>query len=311
MLIPSSQISGWKDLQDKVAQLFKEMGYDVQSPHIVKHVRGEKEIDVYVSDPRTSVPHVILIECKHWGSNLPQDTVHGFRTVMTDTGANTGIIVGTTGFQSGAKEAVNLTNVELRTWDSLQRAYGNEWFLRQQERIAPLEEEIRRRDRDYLDQGQAIKTAANLMRFEHTGRLVELYDLLAEGRLLIFAMMSGPKSFDQPGPIEVSVDEEYTGAERSRNDLFLLRLKDVRAWFQWVEGASRSLIERFRVLEKATFDTFEALPDAAADESMKRTFRGIREETPIRVLKSRLQPDEYERLLELVSGSDPPIGDRP
>jgi len=79
---------------------------------------------VYVHDPRTSVPHVILIECKHWGSNLPQDAVHGFRTVMADCGANTGIIVGSTGFQSGAVEAVAYTNIEFRTWKSLQRAFG-------------------------------------------------------------------------------------------------------------------------------------------------------------------------------------------
>lgn len=63
MLIPTENIRDWKDLQDKVADLFREMGYEVHSPHVVQHVRGSKEVDVYVRDPRTSVPHVILIEC--------------------------------------------------------------------------------------------------------------------------------------------------------------------------------------------------------------------------------------------------------
>ena len=40
MLIPTEDISDWKELQDRVAQLFREMGYDVLSPHDVQLVRG-------------------------------------------------------------------------------------------------------------------------------------------------------------------------------------------------------------------------------------------------------------------------------
>lgn len=48
MLIPTGAIRDWRDLQDKLADLFREMGYEVRSPHVVDMVRGRKEIDVHV-----------------------------------------------------------------------------------------------------------------------------------------------------------------------------------------------------------------------------------------------------------------------
>jgi hypothetical protein len=301
MLIPTKNIRDWKDLQDKVANLFREMGYEVRSPHVVQHVRGSKEIDVYVRDPRTSVPHVILIECKHWGSNLPQETVHGFRTVMADCGANTGIIVGSTGFQSGAEEAVAYTNVELRTWESLQLAYGNEWFLRQKERLAPLNEKLKLKDGLYLDQWETPKTLMNLMRFEHTGRLVELYDLLHEGRMLMFAMMGGPRSYDQPGPIETHVYEGYPEAVVDRHGLPMLLHDDVRAWFRWIEQSSTSVLARIDTLEAEVFQAFDALDGKDSDAAFDETLRSIREETPVRVLRPLVGEEEYQRLIGLLT----------
>lgn len=308
MLIPAKDIRDWKDLQDKVAELFREMGYDVMSPYLLKHVRGSKEVDVYVRDPRTSVPSVILIECKHWKSNLPQEVVHGFRSVMADSGANTGIIVVTKGFQSGAEEADDFTNVELRTWESLQRAYGNEWFLRQLERLAPLKETLTRKDRDYLDQWEAPKTSANLMRFEHTGRLRQLYDLLVEARLLTSAMMGGPRSFDQPGPIETFVDDGYPDAVPARHGMAVLEHKDVRAWFRWAEQAATSLVARIEALETEAFDAFEALNPRDSDAAFDETMRSIREETPVRVLRPLVGDEEYDRLLALLADGSAPAG---
>ena len=301
MLIPTEKISDWRDLQDKVADLFREMGYEVQSPHVVQHVRGSKEVDVYVRDPRTSVPHVILIECKHWGSNLPQDTVHGFRTVMADCGANTGIIVGSTGFQSGAEEVVAYTNIELRTWESLQQAFGNEWFLRQKERLAPLDAKLKLKDGTYLDQCNAPKTLMNLMRFKQTGRLGDICDLLKQGRMLMFAMMGGPRSYDQPGPIETSVDKGYSGAVADRDGMPVLRHDDVRAWFRWIEQSSTSLLARIDALEAEVFQVFDALDGKDSDAAFEETLRSIREETPVRVLRPLVSEEEYERLIGLLA----------
>ncbi|SFB60251.1 Restriction endonuclease [Rhizobium sp. NFR07] len=301
MLIPTKNIRDWKNLQDTVANFFREMGYEVRSPHVVQHVRGSKEVDVYVSDPRTSIPHVILIECKHWGSNLPQETVHSFRTVMSDCGANTGIIVGSTGFQSGAEKAVAYSNIELRTWESLQLAYGNEWFLCQKERLNPLLAKLKHNDGLYLDQWETPKTLHNLMRFDHTGRLSELYDLLEEGRMLILGMSAGPRSYDQPGPIETQVYDGYKGAVPDRYGLPVVRHDDVRAWFQWAEQCSMSLLERIDLLEEEVFQAFDALDSKTADAAFDKTLESICEEAPIRLLRSIVGEDEYHRLLGLLA----------
>ena len=301
MLIPTADIRDWRDLQDRVANLFREMGYEVLSPHVIKHVRGSKEVDVYVRDPRTSVPHVILIECKHWKSNLPQDVVHGFRTVMADCGANTGIIVGSTGFQRGAEEAVAYTNLELRTWESLQRAYGNEWFLRQKERLVPLGGKLKLKDDAYLDQFEASKTLVNLMRFERTGRLEELYGLLEEGRILTSAMSGGPRSYDQAGPLETHVHEDHPEAVADRHGMPVLQHATVRDWFQWIEQSSTNLLARIDALETEVHQSFDEMDPQDVDAAFEETLARIREETPVRVLRPLLREPDYQRLLDLLA----------
>jgi predicted Mrr-cat superfamily restriction endonuclease len=111
LLIPTDQITDWQDLQNKVAQLFAEMGYRTTTPKVVDLAgRGRKEVDVYIEDPRASVNQIILIECKLWNTPVSQDTVHSMHTVMSGSGANTGFIVSKAGFQSGAHEAAAKTN---------------------------------------------------------------------------------------------------------------------------------------------------------------------------------------------------------
>ena len=88
MLIPTSDIADWRDLQDKVAMFFAEMGYQTKSPRLVDLAgRGRKEIDVYVEDERASVNQIMLAECKSWSSRVPQDTVHSMHMVMQGAGA--------------------------------------------------------------------------------------------------------------------------------------------------------------------------------------------------------------------------------
>jgi hypothetical protein len=130
LLIPTSQIKNWRDLQDKVAMLFREMGYDATTPFTVDLAgRGKKEVDVYIHDPRASVNQIMLAECKFWETAVPQDAVHSFHTVMSGAGANTGFIISKVGFQSGAHEAAKNTNIHLLTWDDLQHKFGRQWYL--------------------------------------------------------------------------------------------------------------------------------------------------------------------------------------
>ena len=50
MFIPVNQVADWRDLQNKVCQLFKEMAYEAETTKTVELAgRGSKEIDVYVT----------------------------------------------------------------------------------------------------------------------------------------------------------------------------------------------------------------------------------------------------------------------
>lgn len=300
MLTPTSDIRNWKDLQNQVAALFQEMGYEVSSPLTVELVRGKKEVDVHVHDPRTSVPHVIIIECKHWKSRVPQETVHSMQTVMEGSGANTGIIVSSKGFQKGAAEAAVKSNIQLMTWEALQVTYGHEWFLRQREQLAPLERALLQTDGLYLDQWQPSKTIFNLMQFRRTGTANALFDLLSEGREITFEIMGGPKSYDQPGPLHVPAPEGHSDAVVDRFGRPALELKDVRAWFSWIRASAQSVIDRTEALQQSTIETFDALPDEETDAAFEGALAEMRTEMPVRLLEEHLSPEEYQRLLKLL-----------
>lgn len=121
------QPSDWRDLQEMVAQLFRELGCEVTVGGRAELVRGSKEIDVDVLDSASVPPARYLCECKYWQKSVSLETVHSFRTVIQDCGANRGYIVSMAGFQSGAHKAATKTNVELVTFARLQDIFYERW----------------------------------------------------------------------------------------------------------------------------------------------------------------------------------------
>lgn len=113
MNIFSENPKDWLDLQNKVAYILNSCGYTVETPKKIRTARGEVEIDVYANDSDISV----VCECKYWESNIPQNIIFSFRSVVGDIGANKGIVIAKSGFQSGAYENIRNTNIELKTWE--------------------------------------------------------------------------------------------------------------------------------------------------------------------------------------------------
>lgn len=118
----------WQDLQTDVASILRECGLTVEVEKTVATVRGEVEIDVYAEEMIKGRKHTILCECKHWKSRVPQNVIHGFRTVIADIGANIGYLISMNGFQSGSFSAAELTNVELVTWEQFQDQFEETWY---------------------------------------------------------------------------------------------------------------------------------------------------------------------------------------
>lgn len=128
----------WRDLQNLTAQLFTEMGCQVEVGKAVKLVRGKKEIDVWIHDPSTTPASRYLTECKFWEARIDQEVVHSFRTVVADYGAHRGFIVSKVGFQSGAREAAQGTNIDLLTFDELQQVFELRWRKAMLRALKPL-----------------------------------------------------------------------------------------------------------------------------------------------------------------------------
>lgn len=126
-LIESELPASWQDLEARVAQILTECGYDVDVQKNVELARGDVDIDVWADD-HSSPANVIAIECKHWATPVTKSVVHGFRTVVGDAGANSGLIVSSAGFQQGAVEAAAYSNLSLMDWVGFQELFTARWY---------------------------------------------------------------------------------------------------------------------------------------------------------------------------------------
>lgn len=126
-MIFKSEPQNWKELQSYVGQMFEECGFETEISKVVDLVRGKKEIDVYTKDTSSEYHPIILVECKFWNKAVNQETIHSFRTVVTDFGANFGFIVSKNGFQAGCYEAAEKTNIRLVSLKELEKEYYTKW----------------------------------------------------------------------------------------------------------------------------------------------------------------------------------------
>lgn len=60
---------------------------------------------------------------------MPKEKVHAFRAVVQDSGASLGLLISKVGFQSGAIEAANYSNVQLITWQQFTSIIANRWIV--------------------------------------------------------------------------------------------------------------------------------------------------------------------------------------
>jgi restriction system protein len=128
VIINPSPPSDWRDLQRQAATILDECGLVACVEKSITTVRGAVSVDVYAEDRLHRPVLSYLCECKHWQSSVPKSIVHAFRTVVTDYGVNCGFVISSAGFQSGAFEAAENTNVRLVTWEEFQGIFVDRWI---------------------------------------------------------------------------------------------------------------------------------------------------------------------------------------
>lgn len=138
-LITDRTPNSWQDLEELVTAFLCECGMDARRQVTLELPRGAVDVDVIAEEAVDGIVHQTICECKNWETNIPRAVVHAFRTVMQETGAHRGYIVSRVGFQTGAIEAAEATNIELVTFEQFQEIYFDKWFKK---RIWAVEEEV-------------------------------------------------------------------------------------------------------------------------------------------------------------------------
>lgn len=114
----------WRDYQEEAAALFRSMGLDAVTNETVQGVRTKHDVDVVVRSHYAGFDVTWLVECKHWKSPVSKLHVLALREIVSDTGADRGILLCEVGFQSGAIEAANLTNVQVTSLENVRTTAG-------------------------------------------------------------------------------------------------------------------------------------------------------------------------------------------
>ncbi len=110
---------GWKQYQDEAAAFFRSLGLDAQTDARIKGVRTMHDVDVLVISHHAGFDVTWIVECKLWTTAISKLHVLALREIVTDVGADRGILLAESGFQNGALEAANLTNVKLTSLAAL------------------------------------------------------------------------------------------------------------------------------------------------------------------------------------------------
>lgn len=103
----------WNEYQEEAAEFFRSLGLKAETNVKIQGARTTHDIDVVVKSLHAGFETTWLVECKFWNSRVSKLHVLGLREIVTDTGADRGILLAENGFQSGAAEAAALTNVHL------------------------------------------------------------------------------------------------------------------------------------------------------------------------------------------------------
>ncbi|MBT9143794.1 MAG: hypothetical protein DDT32_02138 [Syntrophomonadaceae bacterium] len=118
--------SPWKDYQEEAAAFFRSLGLDASTDVTVQGVRTSHDIDVVVRSHHVGFDITWLVECKRCKTRISKLHVLALREIVTDVGADRGILLSEAGFQSGAIEAAALTNVQVTSLAQVRTTASND-----------------------------------------------------------------------------------------------------------------------------------------------------------------------------------------
>lgn len=103
----------WKRYQSDVGELFSELGFSVSVEEKILGARGSHDIDVVARMKSAGVDQMWIIECKKWRRPVPKERILTFASIISDIGADRGLVFCESGFQAGAVRMSLNSNITL------------------------------------------------------------------------------------------------------------------------------------------------------------------------------------------------------
>jgi hypothetical protein len=109
----------WFIFQEQICEHFNSIGAESETNVTLNGVRTSHDVDVFVKTKFLGIDLQWIVEAKHWKRKVNKGHVLALRSIAEDLGVDRAFIVSSSGFQSGAVEAANNTNVKLLTFYEL------------------------------------------------------------------------------------------------------------------------------------------------------------------------------------------------
>ena len=110
----SSKYKNWREYQETVADVFRNLGCRAEVEKKVTGVRGSHEVDVFVTFRKFGRECRWIVECKLWSKRVDKSEVLTLQSIVQDIGADRGVIFTEIGFQSGAHGSAQKTDILLQ-----------------------------------------------------------------------------------------------------------------------------------------------------------------------------------------------------
>lgn len=117
----------WEQYQHRAAGLLRELGFSAEVDARLTEANGAfHAIDVAARRTIAGVDVLWIVECKYWKTPIPIGKVRELRGTVFDLGADRGLLMSESGFQSGAIRTARQKNITLTSLDDLRADAADE-----------------------------------------------------------------------------------------------------------------------------------------------------------------------------------------
>jgi hypothetical protein len=156
----------WQDYEIEVAQFLETLGFDVERGAQIDGARGTHHVDVRASIRLYGLDLLWVAECKLWSTKVKKAHALTFKGVVDDVGAHLGLLLSEVGFQPGATDVLEKTNVLALSLGELRARAYPELLAKRLDAVtswqAAVSEQLSLIQQAMSDQLQAIESDANV-----------------------------------------------------------------------------------------------------------------------------------------------------